>query len=47
MPKMGSDNNNDKELVARAKEGDTKAFDVLVQKYQYKVLNLVSLYVQG
>jgi RNA polymerase sigma-70 factor (ECF subfamily) len=44
---MGSDNNNDKELVARAKEGDTKAFDVLVQKYQYKVLNLVSRYVQG
>ena len=44
---MGSDNNNDKELVARAKEGDTKAFDVLVQKYQYKVLNLVGRYVQG
>ncbi len=44
---MGSDNNNDKELVARAKEGDTQAFDVLVQKYQYKVLNLVGRYVQG
>ena len=44
---MGSDNNNDKELVARAKEGDSKAFDVLVQKYQFKVLNLVSRYVQG
>jgi len=44
---MGSDNNNDKELVARAKEGDTQAFDVLVRKYQYKVLNLVGRYVQG
>ena len=36
---MGSNTDNDKELVARAKEGDSRAFDVLVQKYQFKVIN--------
>ncbi len=44
---MGSNTDNDKELVARAKEGDSRAFDVLVQKYQFKVINLVGRYVQG
>ena len=44
---MGEDNNNDKELVARAKAGDTRAFDLLVKKYQYKVVNLVSRYVRS
>ncbi len=32
-------------LVARAQKGDMAAFDVLVRKYQYKVVNLVSRYV--
>lgn len=44
---MGSNTDNDKELVARAKEGDSRAFDALVQKYQFKVINLVGRYVQG
>jgi RNA polymerase sigma-70 factor (ECF subfamily) len=42
-----NNNNNDKELVARAKEGDSKAFDLLVKKYQFKVVNLVSRYVHS
>ena len=44
---MGEHNNNDKELVERAKQGDTRAFDLLVQKYQFKVVNLVSRYVRS
>ena len=44
---MGENNNNDKELVKRAKEGDSRAFDLLVQKYQFKVVNLVSRYVRS
>lgn len=43
---MGESNNNDKELVERAQQGDTRAFDLLVQKYQFKVVNLVSRYVR-
>jgi RNA polymerase sigma-70 factor (ECF subfamily) len=35
----------DNELVARVQQGDKAAFDVLVQKYQQKVINLVSRYV--
>ncbi len=38
---MGA-NDNDKELVKRAQKGDKTAFDALVIKYQYKVINLVS-----
>lgn len=41
------ENNNDKELVERAQQGDTRAFDLLVQKYQFKVVNLVSRYVRS
>lgn len=41
------ENNNDKELVARAKQGNTRAFDLLVKKYQFKVVNLVSRYVRS
>ena len=44
---MGENNNNDKELVKRAKEGDSRAFDLLVKKYQFKVVNLVSRYVRS
>lgn len=44
---MGSNTDNDKELVARAQEGDSRAFDALVHKYQFKVINLVARYVQG
>jgi RNA polymerase sigma-70 factor (ECF subfamily) len=38
-------NNNDDELVARAQKGDKHAFDLLVVKYQYRVIHLVSRYV--
>ena len=35
----------DAELVKRVQGGDTAAFDLLVQKYQHKVINLVSRFV--
>lgn len=37
--------NVDRELVERVKQGDKKAFDLLVLKYQHKIVNLVSRYV--
>ena len=36
----------DQELVARVQRGDKKAFDLLVLKYQQKVINLVSRYIR-
>jgi len=38
--------NVDRELVARVQGGDKKAFDLLVLKYQQKVLNLVMRYIR-
>lgn len=35
----------DAELVKRVQAGDTAAFDILVQKYQHKVVNLVGRFV--
>lgn len=35
----------DKELVDRVKAGDKQAFNVLVQKYQHKLVKLISRYV--
>ncbi len=35
----------DKQLVARVKKGDKRAFDLLVLKYQYKVQAIVSRYI--
>ena len=35
----------DQQLVERVKNGDKKAFDILVLKYQHKVVKLVSRYV--
>jgi RNA polymerase sigma-70 factor (ECF subfamily) len=35
----------DRELVERVKQGEKKAFDLLVQKYQFKIVKLVSRYV--
>ncbi len=35
----------DAELVKRVQAGDTVAFDLLVQKYQHKVINLVGRFV--
>ncbi len=37
----------DQELVERVQRGDKKAFDLLVLKYQRKVINLVSRYVRN
>lgn len=34
----------DRELVERAKQGDNRAFDALVRKYQHKIVKLVSRY---
>ncbi len=36
---------SDLDLVKRVQAGDKKAFDVLVLKYQHKIVNLVSRYV--
>ncbi len=36
----------DQELVERVQQGDKKAFDLLVLKYQHKVAKLVSCYVR-
>ena len=36
----------DKQLVARVKKGDKRAFDLLVLKYQYKVHAIVSRYIK-
>ena len=43
---MGS-NETDKLLVERVKRGDKAAFDVLVLKYQQRVVNLVSRFVRN
>jgi RNA polymerase sigma-70 factor (ECF subfamily) len=36
----------DQELVARVQQGDKRAFDLLVQKYQHKIVKLISRYVR-
>lgn len=41
---MGSEE-LDSELVKRVQQGDKKAFDILVQKYQQKLVNLISRFV--
>lgn len=35
----------DQELVLRVQRGDKRAFDILVSKYQYKIVKLVTRYV--
>jgi RNA polymerase sigma-70 factor (ECF subfamily) len=37
--------NVDRELVQRVQKGDKNAFDVLVRRYQFKIIKLVSRYV--
>lgn len=41
-----SERTADQELVARAQNGDKRAFDLLVLKYQQKVANLISRYIR-
>lgn len=40
------ESNVDQELVRRVQRGDKKAFDVLVLKYQQKIVKLISRYVR-
>jgi RNA polymerase sigma factor RpoE len=35
----------DQQLVERAQKGDTRAFDLLVRKYQHKIIGLIGRYV--
>jgi RNA polymerase sigma-70 factor (ECF subfamily) len=41
-----SDRRADQELVSRAQDGDRRAFDLLVLKYQQKVAGLISRYLR-
>ncbi|WP_111412333.1 RNA polymerase sigma factor RpoE [Billgrantia lactosivorans] len=36
----------DQQLVERAQKGDTRAFDLLVKKYQHKIIGLIGRYIQ-
>ena len=36
----------DQQLVARVKKGDSRAFDMLVLKYQHKIFGLISRYIK-
>ena len=36
----------DRALVARAQQGDKQAFDVLVRKYQHKIVHLIARYMR-
>ncbi len=38
--------NTDQELVERVQRGDKKAFDLLVIKYQHKIIKLISRYIR-
>jgi RNA polymerase sigma-70 factor, ECF subfamily len=40
------DRNTDNELVGRVQKGDKSAFDLLVLKYQHRIVKLVSRYVR-
>ncbi len=43
---MGSDKSSDQLLVKRVQQGDKSAFDILVGKYQHKIIKLVGRYVR-
>ena len=36
---------NDQQLVEQAKRGDKRAFDILVKKYQHKIMGLIGSYI--
>ncbi len=44
--KDGQKEQTDKQLVARVKKGDNRAFDLLVLKYQHKVQAIISRYIK-
>jgi RNA polymerase sigma-70 factor (ECF subfamily) len=41
-----ADNGADKQLVERVQRGDKQAFDLLVLKYQHRIIKLVSRYIR-
>lgn len=43
---MSGTDNSDQQLVERVQRGDKRAFDLLVLKYQHKILSLVSRYIR-
>ncbi|BDX01998.1 MAG: RNA polymerase sigma factor RpoE [Marinomonas sp.] len=43
---MQHETSSDQALVERVQQGDKRAFDLLVVKYQYKVIGLIGRYVQ-
>jgi RNA polymerase sigma-70 factor (ECF subfamily) len=46
MSNFSAGDTPDQELVARVQRGDKKAFDLLVRRYQLKVLQLVARYIR-
>ncbi|WP_430463037.1 RNA polymerase sigma factor RpoE [Thalassolituus sp. LLYu03] len=42
---MTDQQHNDRQLVARVQKGDKRAFDLLVIKYQHRILSLVSRFI--
>ena len=44
--KSGASEQLDKDLVLRVQQGDKSAYDLLVIKYQYKIIQLVNRYVK-
>ena len=44
--KTGNSQQVDKDLVLRVQQGDKSAYDLLVIKYQYKIIQLVNRYVK-
>lgn len=45
--RMSGPDLTDQQLVARVQKGDKKAFDLLVLKYQHKIMSLISRYVRN
>ncbi len=43
---MESQEPSDRQLVARAKRGDKRAFDILVLKYQHRIIGLVGRFIK-
>jgi RNA polymerase sigma-70 factor (ECF subfamily) len=44
---MGTEKNVDQALVERVQSGDTRAFDLLVQKYQNRIAKLIARFVRN
>ena len=43
-PMVGQNNSADKQLVERVRRGDKRAFDLLILKYQHKIISIVGRY---